>query len=83
MTGRELDFALTEPKQYFNVLMPGGWRRANCLYATRNFYVSPVENGQVMLVNGDGYPVANSAGLPITFADNVTNYTVNRAGIWK
>src|SRR3954451_2544458 len=23
MTGRELDFALTEPKQYFNVIMPG------------------------------------------------------------
>ncbi|WP_338654968.1 flagellar hook-basal body protein [Sporosarcina psychrophila] len=79
-TGRELDFALTTPKQYFNVLMPDGGGDKTVYTRQGNFYVSPVANGQVMLVNGDGYPVANSAGLPITFSDNVTNYTVNPGG---
>ena len=80
MTGRELDFALTTPKQYFNVLMPDGGGEQTVYTRQGNFYVSPVANGQVMLVNGEGYPVANSAGLPITFSDNVTNYTVNPGG---
>ncbi len=80
MTGRELDFALTTPKQYFNVLMPDGGGEKTVYTRQGNFYVSPVANGQVMLVNGEGYPVANSAGLPITFSDNVTNYTVKSGG---
>ncbi len=80
MTGRELDFALTTPKQYFNVLMPDGGGEQTVYTRQGNFYVSPVANGQVMLVNGEGYPVANSAGLPITFSDNVKNYTVKPGG---
>jgi flagellar basal-body rod protein FlgG len=80
MTGRELDFALTTPKQYFNVLMPDGGGEQTVYTRQGNFYVSPVANGQVMLVNGDGYPVANSAGSPITFSDNVKNYTVKPGG---
>jgi len=79
-TGRELDFALTTPKQYFNVLMPDGGGEQTVYTRQGNFYVSPVANGQVMLVNGEGYPVANSAGLPITFSGNVTNYTVSPGG---
>lgn len=80
MTGRELDFALTTPKQYFNVLMPDGGGEQTVYTRQGNFYVSPVANGQVMLVNAEGYPVANSAGLPVTFSDNVTNYTVKPGG---
>ncbi|WP_186667884.1 flagellar hook-basal body protein [Sporosarcina sp. BP05] len=79
-TGRQLDFALTTPKQYFNVLMPDGGGEQTVYTRQGNFYVSPVANGQVMLVNGEGYPVANSAGLPVTFSDNVTNYTVKSGG---
>ena len=70
MTGRELDFALTTPKQYFNILMPDGGGEQTVYTRQGNFYVSPVANGQVMLVNGEGYPVADSAGLPITFSDD-------------
>ena len=80
-TGRELDFALTTPKQYFNILMPGDGGEQTVYTRQGNFYVSPIANGQVMLVNGEGYPVANSAGLPITFADNVQNYTVRTGGV--
>ncbi|MFS0575864.1 flagellar hook-basal body protein [Sporosarcina sp. 179-K 3D1 HS] len=82
MTGRELDFALTEPKQHFNILMPGENGDTQTVYTRQgNFYVSPVGNGQLMLVTGEGYPVANSAGQPITFADNVQSYKVQPGGI--
>ncbi|KXH83995.1 flagellar hook-basal body protein [Sporosarcina sp. HYO08] len=80
-TGRPLDFAFTAPKQYFNVIMPmdGGTRT---VYTRQgNFYMSPIADNQVMLVNGDGYPVADQSGNPITFSDHVQSYTVKSNGI--
>lgn len=80
-TDRQLDFALTEPKQHFNVLMPDNNGEEQTVYTRQgNFYVSPVGDDQLMLVNGDGYPVANAAGLPITFQDDVTGYGVKPDG---
>lgn len=80
-TDRQLDFALTTPKQYFNVLMPDNNGNEQTVYTRQGaFYVSPIENGQLMLVNGDGYPVANEAGLPIVFQDNVNSYNVKQDG---
>lgn len=81
MTGRDLDFALTEPKQYFNLLMPGEGGEQTVYTRAGNFYISPVEGGNVMLVNGEGYPVADSAGQPITFADNVKSYNLLPGGV--
>ncbi|MER2088875.1 MAG: flagellar hook-basal body protein [Sporosarcina sp.] len=81
MTGRELDFALTTPKQYFNVIVPDGEGEKTVYTRQGNFYVSPIENGQVMLVNGDGFPVADSAGSPVTFSGDVKNYTVKPGGV--
>ena len=80
MTDRQLDFALTEPKQYFNILMPGDGGEQTVYTRHGNFYISPVEDGQAMLVNADGYPVANSAGSPITFTDDVTNFATDASG---
>lgn len=81
-TGRDLDFAFQEPKQYFNVLMPDGENGQQTAYTRQGaFYVSPLENGQLMLVNGDGYPVADSAGQAITIPDNVSRFSVNETGI--
>ncbi|MFJ7934327.1 flagellar hook-basal body protein [Sporosarcina sp. NPDC096371] len=79
-TQRELDFALIEPKQYFNILMPGDGGEQTVYTRQGNFYVSPIANGQGMLVNADGYPVANSDGLPITFTDDITKFSVNASG---
>ena len=81
MTGRELDFALTEPKQYFNVIMPGEDGEQTVYTRSGNFYVSPVEGGDLMLVNGDGYPIANSTGQPITFSDDVQTYNMRPGGV--
>jgi len=81
-TDRNLDFAFQEPKQYFNVLMPDGENGQQTAYTRQGaFYVSPMENGQLMLVNGDGYPVANAGGQAITIPDGVTDFSINETGI--
>lgn len=80
-TERDLDFAFTKENQYFNILMPDGENGTNMVYTRQgNFYVSPVNEGQVMLVNGDGYPVADANGDAITFADNFKNFSLSDGG---
>lgn len=80
-TDRDLDFAFTKEKQYFNILMPDGNDGYRVVYSRQgNFYVTPVENGQVMLVNGDGYPVSDSNGNAIYFPDNVSSFSVSEDG---
>ena len=80
-TGRDLDFALTAKNQYFNVLMTNDAGETKTAY-TRNgaFYVSPTEPGIVSLVNSDGYQVTDSNGQPITFPDDVKEFTMNSDG---
>lgn len=80
-TGRPLDFALTEPKHYFNVLMPVDGGTRNVYTRQGNFYISPVTDNRVMLVTGEGYPIADPSGNPITFTDQVQSYTVKSNGI--
>lgn len=81
-TGRDLDFAFQEPKQYFNVIMPDGENGQQTAYTRQGvFYVSPIENGALMLVNGDGYPIADAAGQAITIPENVSSFSVNETGI--
>ncbi|RHW39989.1 flagellar hook-basal body protein [Lysinibacillus yapensis] len=80
-TDRDLDLAFTKEKQYFNILMPDGENGTRTVYSRQgDFYVSPVENGRVMLVNGDGYAVADSNGNAITFPDNVENFNLSSEG---
>ncbi len=80
-TERQLDFAFTTPKQYFNVLMPGENGEETVYTRQGSFYISPVQDGQLMLVNDDGYPVADENGRPITFGDDVASYTVKQGGV--
>lgn len=80
-TDRDLDFAITKENQYFNILMPDGENGTNMVYTRQgNFYVTPVADGQVMLVNGDGYPVADVDGNAIYFPDDVKNFTLGEGG---
>ncbi|SOC34750.1 flagellar hook-basal body protein [Ureibacillus acetophenoni] len=81
-TNRDLDLAFNKEKQYFNILMPNGADGTNLVYSRQgNFYVSPVEDGLVMLVNGDGYAVADSTGNPILFPEGFENFTLTDEGI--
>ena len=80
-TDRPLDFTLTTPKQYFNILMPGEGGEQTAYTRQGAFYASPIENGQMMLVTGDGYPIADENGLPITFGEDVAGYGVRPDGV--
>ncbi|MEO4054086.1 flagellar hook-basal body protein [Solibacillus sp. CAU 1738] len=79
-TDRDLDFAFTKENQYFNILMPEGEGQRTVYTRQGDFYVSPIANGQVMLVNGDGYPVADSNGNEIYFPDFATDFTLSPEG---
>lgn len=79
-TDRDLDIAMTTPNMYFNILMPDGDGTRTVFTRQGNFYVSPLENGTVLLVNGDGYPVADANGNAITMPDNVSQFTVSPTG---
>lgn len=79
-TNRDLDLSFTTENQYFNILMPEGDTTRTVYTRQGNFYVTPLENGQMMLVNGDGYPVANSEGEAIVFPDGVTRFTLTPEG---
>lgn len=80
-TDRDLDLAFNKPKQYFNILMPDGENGTQTVYTRQgDFYVSPLNNGTVMVVNADGYPVANATGQAITLPENVTGFAVREGG---
>lgn len=79
-TDRDLDFAFTKENQYFNILMPDGDGQRTVYTRQGDFYVSPMGNGQMMLVNGDGHPVADSDGEAIYFPDFATGFTLSPNG---
>lgn len=80
-TERQLDFALTTPKQYFNVLMPTEGGQEVVYTRQGSFYITPIDNNQLMLVNDDGNPIADENGNPIVFNENVQSYGVQAGGI--
>lgn len=80
-TDRDLDIAFTKEKQYFNILMPDGNNGTRVVYSRQgDFYVTPLDNGQMMLVNGDGYPVSDSNGQAIYFPQNVSSFGLSEDG---
>lgn len=81
-TNRDLDLAFTEPKQYFNILMPNGENGTETVYTRQgDFYLSPLNNGTVMLVTAEGYPVADATGQAITLPDTVQSFAVRDGGV--
>ncbi|MGE7998540.1 flagellar hook-basal body protein [Lysinibacillus sp. NPDC093190] len=81
-TNRDLDLAFTKPKQYFNILMPDGENGTKTVYTRQgDFYLSPLNNGTVMVVTADGYPLANATGQAITLPDNVKKFAISNGGV--
>ncbi|WP_332650641.1 flagellar hook-basal body protein [Lysinibacillus sp. 54212] len=79
-TNRDLDFAMTKENQYFNILLQDGDGTRTAYTRQGNFYASPIGNGNVMLVNGDGYPVGDANGNAITFRDDVSGFSLSGEG---
>lgn len=79
-TNRDLDFAMTEPNMYFNVLMPDGDGTKQVYTRQGNFYVSPIDDETVALVTSEGYAVADNNGDIITFPRDVKDFTLSPEG---
>ncbi|MCA1055133.1 flagellar hook-basal body protein [Rossellomorea aquimaris] len=80
-TGRSLDFALTDERQFFKVLSQEG--DSNAVRYTRDgaFFVSPMGNGESMLVNADGFPVLDEKDDYITFSEDATEFSLGADGV--
>ena len=79
-TGRDLDVAFTKENQYLNILMPEGDETRLVYSRQGNLYVSPMEDGTVMLVNAQGHAVADANGNPIVLADDVESFGLSNTG---
>lgn len=79
-TGRNLDFALTEPKNYFNVIVQGPDGPETVYTRQGNFYLSPAQGNRVALVDGEGNAVADRAGNGITFNGPVDSIELKADG---
>ena len=79
-TGRDLDVAFMKENQYLNILMPEGDTTRLVYSRQGNLYVSPIEDGTVMLVNGQGHAVADANGNPIILPDDVNSFTLTETG---
>ena len=80
MTERDLDFALTEPKQYFNVIVQGAQGPETVYTRQGNFYLSPTQGNQVALVDAEGNAVADRNGNGITFTGPINNMELQPDG---
>ena len=79
-TGRDLDVAFKKENQYLNILMPEG-EETRLVYSRQgNLYVSPIEDGTVMLVNAQGHAIADTNGNPIVLPDDVENFSLSESG---
>ena len=80
-TGRSLDFALTNERHYFKVLAQEG--DTNAVRYTRDgaFFVSPVGNGESMLVNAAGQPVLDENDNYITFSEDASQFDLGDNGV--
>lgn len=80
-TGRPLDLALTNENQYFKVLVQENGREEICYTRNGSFYLSPINDNQVMLVTSEGYPVLDEQNRPIQFnQQSIQNVAVDGTG---
>lgn len=82
-TNRPLDLAFTESSQFLKVRLQDENGETNAFTRNGSLYLSPVENNQVMLVTQDGHAVLDENDEPITFSDQLTDYTILPNGTFQ
>ncbi|UOQ87062.1 flagellar hook-basal body protein [Gracilibacillus salinarum] len=80
-TDRNLDVALLEDNQFFQVAVEENGQQEVRYTRAGNFYLSPMENDTVMLVTSNGNPVLGANQQPITLADNMEDLTIDENGM--
>ncbi|WP_201714444.1 flagellar hook-basal body protein [Rossellomorea arthrocnemi] len=80
-TGRSLDFALTNDRQFFKVLAQDEDSRAVRYTRDGAFFVSPTGNGEAMLVNGSGLPILDENDNFITFSEDASAFDLGDNGV--
>jgi flagellar basal-body rod protein FlgG len=78
-TDRNLDVALLEDNQFFQISVTENGATETRYTRAGNFYLSPMDNGQVMLVSSDGNPVLGANG-PILLEDNMEALEIGENG---
>ncbi|WP_226581380.1 flagellar hook-basal body protein [Halobacillus litoralis] len=79
-TGRELDVALLNKNHLFELNVPTVEGIESHYTRAGNFYLNPINGGQVMLTDANGYPVAGEDGGNIEFEDDFNEITIRENG---
>ncbi|MGE8207065.1 flagellar hook-basal body protein [Heyndrickxia sp. NPDC080065] len=79
-TGRPLDIAFTNEKQFLKVLV--NTNGVNQVRYTRDgaLSLSPISQNEVMLVNSEGYPILDENNQMITFNRNANQFSISGTG---
>ncbi len=80
-TDRMLDFALAKEDQFFTVQVTENGETSTQFTRSGVFYLSPINNTEVMLVTGEGHPVLGSNGQPIVLPENVKEVKLQPEGV--
>ncbi|UOR11272.1 flagellar hook-basal body protein [Halobacillus amylolyticus] len=79
-TDRALDVALLEDNQLFQLQVATENGLETNYTRSGNFYLNPLNNGQMLLTNADGLPVLGEDGQPIQFADDMDGMQIREDG---
>ncbi|WP_404348190.1 flagellar hook-basal body protein [Sutcliffiella horikoshii] len=80
-TDRMLDFALAKEDQFFTVQVTENGEKSTQFTRNGVFYLSPINNSEVMLVTAEGHPVLDSNEQPIVLPENVKEIKLQPEGI--
>jgi flagellar basal-body rod protein FlgG len=80
-TERMLDFAMTKEDQFFTVQVTENGETSTQYTRNGVFYLSPINNEEVMLVTSAGHPVLDSNEQPIIFPENVKELKLQPGGV--
>ncbi|MUK89684.1 flagellar hook-basal body complex protein [Ornithinibacillus sp. L9] len=79
-TGRSLDVALQQSNHLFQIQVTENDVTETRYTRDGSFYLSPMDNNQVMLTTKDGHPVLGANG-PIVFADGFDEISISENGL--
>ncbi len=80
-TERMLDFALAKEDQFFTVQVTENGQTSTQFTRNGVFYLSPINNNEVMLVTAEGHPVLGSNEQPIILPENVKEINLQPGGV--